>query len=288
MSKPEYLLSVIVPTFNNPQYINPMVQSMVKTGHLGSGMLELIIVNNGKQPCAAEFANIPNLRVIEAGQNLGWEGGLELGLKYSTSKFVCFQNDDVFLPVTSNNFYENLLTAMLDHKVGAVGPITTVAAGLQSIYNPNSPQSIKTVRWLIGFCMLLRRATLDEVGGVDTKLPGGDDFDISIRLRNAGYTLKIQPQSFIIHHGFKTGIRVNGDQNVDGGWNSPQMQERTNKGLIQKHGFKAFFGAMFFQSEEEIFEVVEDKGINAIGTLDREYDGDCTTIPLNSQLVEAD
>lgn len=242
-----HLLSVIVPTWNNPSFLTPMVRSMLKAGHLHNGLLELIIVNNGKQPCESEFGHLPNVKVLNAGDNLGWEGGLKLGLQHTTSPFVCFQNDDVYIPVTGFHFYENMLTVFRDQSVGAVGPVTTCAAGIQSTYHPASPQSITDVRWLIGFCMMVRRSALDAAGGIDDLLPGGDDFDISIRLAQAGYKLKVQHMSFLIHHGFKSGERLKGDHTVDGGWNSPQMQERTNKALIQKHGFATFYRTMFSQ-----------------------------------------
>jgi GT2 family glycosyltransferase/SAM-dependent methyltransferase len=238
------MVDIICPSFNNPQFLNPMVQSMVKTGHLHNGFVRLIIVNNGKQPCKQEFAHIPNLLVVDAPDNLGWEGGLALGLKSSDAPFVCFQNDDVYIPQSSFRFYENLVTLFSNPTVGMVGPTTTTAAGIQSIYHPGSPCDPTDVRWMIGFCMMVRRTALDACGGVDTTLPGGDDFDISIRMRDAGYRLLVTPTAFLIHHGFKTGQRVHGDHNTDGGWNSPQMQERTNKGLIDKHGFKKFYETM--------------------------------------------
>ena len=63
---------------------------------------------------------------------------------------------------------------------------------------------------------------------MDAKLPGGDDFDVSIRLRNAGYKLLIDPQSFLVHYGFKTGQRVHGGPDIRGGWNSPKMTDMTH------------------------------------------------------------
>jgi SAM-dependent methyltransferase len=56
--------------------------------------------------------------------------------------------------------------------------------------------------------------------------------------------LLINPDAFIIHHAFKTGTRVRGDQNTPGGWNSKEMIDRTNQFLIKKHGFKAFMESM--------------------------------------------
>jgi len=241
------ILSVLCPTYNNPQQLTQMVNSMTRIGFFDKGDRELVIVNNGKQPVEKDFATViakRTMQVVNCEENRGWEGGLIEGLKVARSdKFVCFQNDDVHIPNRHVDFYDNLMV----EGAGAVGPITTCAAGIQNIYAQFSPVVPTEVRWLIGFCMMLDKKTLEEVGGIDETLPGGDDFDLSIRLRNAGKKLFVNPESFIIHHGFQTGIRVHGDNTVEGGWNSQKMSDRTNKALIQKHGFKTFIETMMCQ-----------------------------------------
>lgn len=236
------LIRIIIPTFNNPEFLNPCVESIIRTGIL-QDMARLTIVNNGKQPIKQMLANFPHIDVIDSDVNLGWEGGLDIALKDSDEPFVCFQNDDTFIPIHSIRFYQRLLTAFSDKTVGAIGPATTTAAGPQSIFAGNAPCRIVEVPFLIFFTVMLRREYLENVGGVDTSLPGGDDLDVSIRLRNGGYKLLLDPASFIIHHGFKTGARVHGDgyAGVKDGWNSQEMSERTNTALIKKHGFKNWF-----------------------------------------------
>lgn len=236
------VLSILIPTYNNPQQLNAGINSIVRTGFLNTGLGEIIIINNGKQDCTNYYRHIPQIKVINCPDNLGWEGGLKEGLKHTDAPFLCFQNDDTHIPsVSQQQFYQNLLGLFADNKVGAVGPVTTTAAGLQSIFHPRTAPTICEARWLIFFCVIVRRSALEQVGGIDNTLPGGDDFDLSIRLRMAGYKLLISPQSFLIHHGFQTGTRVHGGADKIGGWNSPQMTERTNQALIKKHGFKRFF-----------------------------------------------
>jgi SAM-dependent methyltransferase len=92
--------------------------------------------------------------------------------------------------------------------------------------------------------MMVRRSAVEQAGGIDMALPGGDDLDLSIRLRKAGYELWVDRNVFVYHHGFKTGERVNGNSTVSGGWNSIEMQERTNQALIQKHGLRAYLECM--------------------------------------------
>lgn len=243
-------LSVITPTWNNPYQLKMMVASMKRIGFFEKGDRELIIVNNGKQPHDSEYRGCENIHVLTCEHNRGWEGGLVEGLKIAQGKFVCFQNDDVHIPQNQYDFYEELIRVADTENAGMVGPITTTAAGAQSIFSVNSPKELTPVKWLIFFCVLMKRSTLDEVGGVDEMLPGGDDFDLSIRMNLAGKTNYINPKAFIVHHGFQTGNRVHGDADVDGGWNSRKMTERTNQALIRKHGFRNWFTTIAYQVKQ--------------------------------------
>ncbi len=236
-------ITIIIPTWNNEEFLNPCVVSIIKTGVLDS-MADLIIVNNGKQDIERHFGSNPAIRILNPGENLGWEGGIDLGLKESKTPFVVFQNDDTFLPPSGVSFYQRLLTHFENDSVSAVGPVTTCAAGMQSVYHPACPGVPTEAAFLIFFTVMLRRAHIEAVGGIDTGLPGGDDFDLSIRLRKAGFHLVVDPGAFIIHHGFKTGERVKGSHTTKGGWNSIEMSDRTNQYLIRKHGFKEWWNAI--------------------------------------------
>lgn len=236
-------VSIIIPTFSNPQFLNPCVTSIIQSGAL-HGLCELVIVNNGKQP-VQEFVNgWPNTRVLEPGKNLGWEGGLQYGIDNTDSPFLVFQNDDTQIPYANAKFYHILLNHFNDESVAAVGPATTVAAGWHSVRRPIPLIEPTEVSYLIFFTVMVRREHLILVGGIDTTCPGGDDMDLSIRFRKAGKKLVLEPRAFLEHHAFKTGERVRGTSDKAMGWNSKEMTDRTNQWLIQKHGFKTFMETM--------------------------------------------
>lgn len=220
--------------------LSSMVMCMNRIGFFDAGDRELVIVNNGKQPCQKDyeyFLSKKTMQIVNCKDNKGWEGGLKEGLKVSKGQYVCFQNDDVHIPQNQVNFYDELMSV----DCGICGPITTTAAGIQSIYSSQAPNKLTEVKWLIFFCAMMKREILESVGGVDESLPGGDDFDLSIRMRKAGHKLFVNPNAFLVHHAFQTGNRVKGDSSVEGGWNSQSMNDRTNKALIHKHGFKQWF-----------------------------------------------
>lgn len=236
-------ISIILPTWNNPTYVNPCIDSIIASGVL-AGLAELVIINNGSQPIKEYVGDRPGIRVLEPGRNLGWEHGLQYGIDNTDSEFVCFQNDDTVIPRATQDFYSQLLWPFQDQSVAAVGPATTIAAGWHSVFLKNAPRQLLEVPYLIFFTVMMRRKDLLAVGGIDTSCPGGDDIDLSIRLRKAGKHLLVNPDAFLIHHAFKTGERVRGGPDKPGGWNSKEMTDRTNQWLIQKHGFKTFMETM--------------------------------------------
>jgi GT2 family glycosyltransferase len=230
---------ILIPTWNNNQFLIPCVRSILDTTDA-----HLYIVNNGEKEHMMGLAN-DRVTILQQERNLGWEGGLLAGLAASKEEFVVFMNDDTFIPPVSKGWLEELLSYFKDPKVAAVGPSSNVVMGGQSIFAPFPPdQAVLRSTFLIGFCVALRRSVLEEAGSVDDSLPGGDDLDLSLRLRQKGYELLIDRNAFVYHHGFKTGERINGGPNVAGGWNSVEMTEKTNFALIRKHGLKAWLALM--------------------------------------------
>lgn len=234
--------SIIIPTFNNPEYLTPCVESIARTGVL-DGLCELIVINNGDQPMDF-MKDWPNTKIVKPKGNLGWESGLQAGLQVAQGDFICFQNDDTLIPKATQSFYSQLLWPFQNTTIAAVGPATTIASGWHSVFQRNAFRCLTEVSFLIFFTVMLRRSDLEAAGGIDTSAPGGDDLDLSIRLRKMGKRLVVNPDAFIIHHAFKTGTRVRGDHTVADGWNSKEMIDKTNRWLIQKHGFKAYMEAM--------------------------------------------
>lgn len=243
-------IAVICPTWNNNPYLIPCVRSIIS---MTDDSVHVYVVNNGEKENMVGLAS-PRVTILQQDRNRGWEGGLRAGLEASTEEFVVFMNDDTLIPLTSKGWLDKMFAYFKDPKVAAVGPSSNCVMGGQSIFSEIPPdQSVLKSTFLIGFCMMVRRSALESVGGVDDSLPGGDDLDLSIRFRKNGYDILIDRNAFVYHHGFKTGERVNGGPNVDGGWNSVSMMEKTNFALINKHGLRTWMATM----RSQILEVYE-------------------------------
>ena len=229
-------VAIIIPTMDNRTYLEPCLNSLLN--FTDGANHRVIVVNNGA-PDSCDFAR-KYVSVIGGHGNVGWERALQRGLDFVHNEpFALFLNDDTLFLPRKSDWLINLVADLDDPNVAAAGPSSNMVAGPQSTA-AQYPAPRYSARYLIGFCMLVRRSALDQVGGMDTTLPGGDDIDLSIRLREAGYTLVCDRISFVYHYGFKTGIRVHGDHTQPGGWNSQEMIGATANALIAKHGAVTF------------------------------------------------
>lgn len=232
------LVSIIIPSFNNPQYLYPCINSIMNYT-MPDDLFKIYVVNNGEPAHMEPLKGNPYVEVLQMKENVGWEGGLQAGLAASKEPYVLLLNDDTHIPPSNRGWLATLLNHFAHPNCAAVGPSSNCVMGKQNMFIPMF-QDVIRAKFLIGFCMLVRRADLEAAGGIDAGLPGGDDLDLSIRLRNLGKYLLIDRNVLVYHHGFKTGERVEGPANVQGGWNSIQKIERTNHALINKHGLRAF------------------------------------------------
>lgn len=235
-------IAIIIPTYNGNQYLIPLLNSLLFTWK--EGLFHIYLVNNGNVHNMDGLEN-PHITILQQTDNMGWEGGLKVGLESSKEELVLFLNDDTFIPKNSSDWLDRMSAHFKHEQIGAVGPSSNCVMGVQNIFTGIPyDQGLLLVNFLIGFCLMVRRSALEKAGGIDDTLSGGDDLDLSIRLRKVGYGLVCDRNVFVYHHGFKTGERVKGGPNTNGGWNSAEMIERTNWGLMEKHGLREWLNTM--------------------------------------------
>lgn len=227
MSKP---LAVVIPTWNNPQQLTWCVNSLFR--YVDYPLHVYLVDNGGQGAVKKQLENVPTdlLTVLEPGVNLGWMGAHNFALEKIKEPYYCMMNDDVVFLPSHNTFFRRLTEHLQESRVGAVGPCSNFVAGQQSLMNIYTPLVFE-VQFLIGFCMVARTEVLREVGAWDALLPGGDDLDLSIRLMDAGYSLRVDKTCYLHHIGQQTGVRLKG---MD--WDSAWSQEVTQNAIIRKHG----------------------------------------------------
>ena len=252
----EALLTIAIPTFNNPEQLHWCLSSLLRHTEFPH---RIIVVNNGGENAhAVEFSckqlGFPSLEVLNLDKNLGWMGGINAALERTETPFFCMMNDDVVFIPGRYEFWRKLCQYFSVDQVGAVGPSSNFVMGDQSIFRLEAPFHMKA-KFLIGFCMIVRTELLKKLGGLDENLPGGDDLDLSMRIRDAGYDLIVDKTCFLHHLGQQTGTRVKGED-----WDSLDSQDETMNALIRKHGFRKWFEGTISKSAPYVPELDNKEG----------------------------
>ena len=198
---------------------------------------EIIIIDNMCNNETKDYFNsieekYDNVKVLYPGKNIGWIKGCNLGLENISedSEFIIFSNNDII--ITEDGWLQRLLNHFTED-TGAVGPTTNYVMGRQSVqYNYDGLYEEET-NYLIGFFMCIRRKVVEEIGNLDERfgVGGADDLDYSIRIREAGYKLKIARDVYVHHSGSKSFMPyLGGTEEYNEYW------QLKNKELIEKWG----------------------------------------------------
>ena len=111
-------VSVVIINYNGREHFDPCLQSLAKTEKPPGG-IEIVVVDNGSTDGSVTFLknNYPQVKIYEAGSNLGFSKAANLGAAKATGEFVVFLNNDVRV---ASDWLTHLLAAFtLDPQVGA-------------------------------------------------------------------------------------------------------------------------------------------------------------------------
>ena len=153
-----------------------------------------------------------------------------MALKDCKGKYVLMCDNDT--EVSDPEWLPKMLGAF-GRKTAIVTPVSNFAFGAQSIrYNKDfRAKGIlrHNVGLVSGYFQLMRRKALDEVGGLDEDYGLGYnvDLDLSIKMTEAGYELKVIRDLFVYHHGSQSISQVADVKKLD---------EDTRKLLEKKWG----------------------------------------------------
>ena len=195
-----------------------------------AGPVDVVVVDNGSSDGSVRRLReaFPDVRVVEAGGNVGYATGANRGIAATTAPVVAVCNPD--LEVVAGTAAA-MLRALTDPAVGAVGPRllnpdgTTYpsarrdptpvdAAGhaaLGRIWPANpftrryraldaDPGAARDVDWASGAALWLRRDAVDAIGGWDEGFfMYLEDVDLGRRLREAGWRVRYDPAGTVVH-----------------------------------------------------------------------------------------
>jgi N-acetylglucosaminyl-diphospho-decaprenol L-rhamnosyltransferase len=178
------------------------------------GLLECIVVDNDSGDGTADYVrqNHPWVTVIEAGINLGFGRGCNVGLHHADTDYVLFLNPDAQIGVEA---LTRLHDFMAEHsKAGIISPMTELTGGgfqpIRELPNPwlllqeaaglrsSSERSIKVspgmdcfeTEWPCGAILHCRRDLMNRLGGFDPRFfLYFEETDLCVRTRKEGYQL---------------------------------------------------------------------------------------------------
>ncbi|MGE4425277.1 MAG: glycosyltransferase family 2 protein [Solirubrobacteraceae bacterium] len=180
---------------------------------------EVVVVDNASRDgsAAAARAAMPTATVIDAGTNLGFAAGCNRGVAAGRGDLVLLLNPDT---VPGPEFLDALRDAATDHPTwGAWQALVTLPGGQTINTSGNhvhflgfgwagghgdpieqAPSVPRTVGFVSGAAMVVRRAAWDATGGFqDRYFMYGEDLDLSLRLRLAGWELGVVPAARAEH-----------------------------------------------------------------------------------------
>jgi len=212
-------VSIVIVTYNSAESIANCLKSLKMYCRPED---QLIVVDNVSGDATrtmlrkAREVDLPDLHLIFADANLGFSRGVNLGLAAARCPLVLMLNPDTV--ITSGALDRMAAHLLADPAVGAVGPTSDYAAGMQNVGQHYSggpigaedlaAEVLRTssgpleTKLLIGFCLMMWTETLDNLGGLDAELfLGNDDLDLSLRLSARGQKLLIATDAFVHHKG---------------------------------------------------------------------------------------
>jgi GT2 family glycosyltransferase len=194
------------------------IRCVRKVQRLGVEGSRCLVVDNGSSDdsVAAIREVCPDVPLHETGENLGFAGGCNAGIRVAMehgADYVWLLNNDA---VPASGALDALLAvAEADAGVGAVGSVLrylqdplrvqTWGGGwhwpwLGAAINWRRPVPGAWVTYLVGASLLLRTRALEEVGLLDAGFfMYREDVDLCVRLRRAGWTLAVAPESTVYH-----------------------------------------------------------------------------------------
>lgn len=225
-------VAVLIVTYNSADQIETCLSTLLSQRQ--SISQEVIVVDNQSQDETVQIikSRFPSVRLYEPGENLGFARAVNFAARQTQAKYVLLLNPDTevmdhavdraFTFAESNpqyGFYGGR-TLKEDResleRSSCWGQPTTwslflFATGLSALFRHNSfldPESlgswqrdsVREVGVVTGCFLLIRKDAWDEIEGFDEHFwLYGEDVDIAMRARKAGYRPVITPDAVTVH-----------------------------------------------------------------------------------------
>jgi GT2 family glycosyltransferase/glycosyltransferase involved in cell wall biosynthesis len=240
-------VDIVVPVYGAPDDVRRCVDSVLR--HT-SGAFTLVLIDDASpdSSIATLFAEIEQrgdrrIELLRNATNLGFTETANRGMSRSRNDVVLLNSDTV---VTRGWLDALLRCAASDPRIATVTPFSNNAeicsfprfcennvcesdSDAERIRDALADAAVPTYPDLptgVGFCMLIRRAAIDELGAFDLAFGAGygEENDFCLRAANAGWRNVLADDAFVVH----TGERSFAGRKRD-------LAERNMDVLLQRH-----------------------------------------------------
>lgn len=204
------LTSIIIVTRNRPDYLKNCLKLLNQQSYSN---FEIIVVDSSDETNQFIEKSYPKIKYIRYHQGKNMAISRNIGILNSIGEIVVFIDDDCFV---EKDWVKEIAKSFNEPQIGGVGG--RVIQENVSLYTddpsqvgritPNGlllgffdydGQESFTVDYLVGCNMSFRREILEKLGGFDPIFSVWNDVDMSMRVRNLGYSLIFNPKAKLVH-----------------------------------------------------------------------------------------
>jgi GT2 family glycosyltransferase len=216
--------SVVIVAYNS----GPALLRCLRSLREDSGEHELIVVNNGERaPEIAEAAALPEVTVLEPGENLGYAAGSTLGAQHASLDTLVFLNPDTTVAPGAVSALERALDdesvaiamgrlRLLDrpellNSAGCAIHISGLAWSDGYGEPADSIAGQREITYANGSALAIRAGLFRRLGGFTPELfIYHEDLELGWRARMQGYRVVLEPAADIFHeYDFSRNVRKN-------------------------------------------------------------------------------
>jgi len=190
--KPGPVVSVIIPTFNRPQYLSQALDSVLRQSYRH---LQVIVVNDGGVDVngIVNSFNDPRLTLIDRSENLGKAYSLNEALDRANGRYVAYlDDDDVYYPnhietlvhaleyetdcqVAYSDFYKTYCRVLSDGSRQILSKVVEVSRDFDRFF-------MLHFNHVLHVCLMHRRDLIERTGPYNEQLNVLIDWDMTRRL----------------------------------------------------------------------------------------------------------
>jgi len=205
LAKSKHQLSVVIPVYNSERTIENCLNSVIKAFPTKK---EIIVIDDASTDNSPNIVSRFPVKLFCCTNRSGPAKARNLGIEHSTSQIIAFVDSDCSLEKHS---LETLIRVLTENDTEDIGGVGGVAEPLKKTLISDSysvrlfgtslveETGIREIDSIGSAFAVYFKKVLIDVGGFDENLRGGEDYDLNLRIRKAGYKLLLEPSAVAQH-----------------------------------------------------------------------------------------